>query len=497
MTMSDIIKQLRYSLALENEKPEELPDGSDLTMTEDQLPKEIKLADTVPDPRIYEDDEEGQLALESEISIEDKVLERLVANGEILNDIDLALEAYAAANGEMSDTLYKSITSVYNNISDDYKLPALEHLLYKHEGNRSAVTLATEGAVSDGAKDLWTKVVDTIVSLFRRIKDWYLRVWDQAPRLKARAEKIIAVAEKVDQSPTTTTVEVNAIRELGINGKALSNGEFFTKIAEIDKISSKLLTDNAAEYNKLSNDLTTLTKDTIQSAIEKAKKRNDETLSTSRNSVEVPKVTLGQQDKMLSGFISRFERMIRNLNLTKEPERDDPRFKTENTIYKISSVLPGDKMFTAAYPDKNAGIAPDVGKIKYSFGVGVVDVDVKKEKPEQKGDFPVLGLVDTEKVCKMCIHLCELIMDYKRLYVEREKVTDVLLKDLQKLTRDAKDLDATGRREVTSSVNGAVTIHKTMVNGEGKWIKYVMSVIKATLDWCEMSLRQYTRRVEN
>lgn len=496
MTMSNIIKELRLFLATENDKPEELPDGSDLTITKDDLPDDMSPSDTVADPRIYEDDDVGRLALESEISVEEKLLERLVANGEILTDIDLALEAYASCDNVIDDVTYKTIKNVYNKVSDSFKLPSIDYLLTKHDGDRKALTLATEGAVSDGAKDLWAKVVDTIVSLFRRIKDWYLRVWDQAPRLKARAEKIIAVAGKVDGTPSKSNVEVNAIRDLGVNGKALETGQFFAKLNEIDNISAKLLAGNAAEYNKLSVDLATLTNETIKDAIKKAKTRNDETLSTSRNSVEIPKVTLGSNDKLLAAFIARFEKMIRNLNLNKEPAKDDPRFKTENTIYKISNILPGDKIFTAAYPDKNAGIAPDVGRIKYSFGVGIVSVDDKKEKPEQKGDFPVLGLVDTEKVCTMCIRLCELIMDYKRLYVEREKVTDTLLKDLQKLTRDAKDLDATGRREVTSSVNGAVTIHKTMVNGEGKWIKYVMSVIKSTLDWCEMSLRQYTRRVE-
>lgn len=492
--MSNIIKELRLSLATENDKVKELPDGSDLTTTKDEVPENMSLSDVAADPRLFDEVQLEQLATESEISVDERVLERLVANGDILTDIDLALEAYASCGMEFNDLVYRGIKKTYDLLAGEHKLPSLESALSLHEGDRRLLTLATEAAVTDRVKDLWKRAVDAIINLFQRIKDWYLRVWDQAPRLQERAKRILAVSGKVSGSASVNFVELSAVKELGIDGKPPTVTAFVGKLNDINTITSRVLNTVASDYNKLSNELIQITKQSVEKAIDENKKRNDETLSTSRNSIEVPKTTLGEQDKLLATFISRFERMIKSIGLAKEPKKDDPRFSTENTIYRISNPLPGDKMFTAAYPDKSTDVTPDLGRIKYAFGIGVIDVVDGKKDIESKGDFPTLSLPDIDKLTQTAINLTTIVMGYKRLYQECEKVSDNLLKELQRLSKISDDLDATSRRNITSSVNGAVTIHKTMVSGEGKWVKYVMSVVKYMLDWCEESLRQYSSK---
>lgn len=488
--------ELRAALATE-ESGQELPDGSSITIDRDEVPEPLQSDATKAEeekPLVPDDPAlalEAMSLLESEIDIDERLLEKLVANGEILTEVDLALESLRHAELPMDDTCYRYVRGIYDNLSVKYKLPALEDALGLAEHDREQLALATEAAVTDKVKDLIRRIIDGIINLFHRIKDWYLRVWDQAPRLSARAEKLGNIASNLNGIAKEPNFELNAVKTLGLEGKPIDPSQLVASMSEITTINKHLLTTTAGEYNKLANDLVTITKQMLDKVIADNKKRNDETLSTSRNSVEVPKVTIGENDKLVQNFISRFEKMIRDLNLNKEPAKDDPRFTTENTIYRTSSRLPGDMMLTAAYADKKAEISSELGRIKYSFGVGVVPVKPKPEPPENKGVFRTITLPDIDKLCSFAQDICTIVMEYKRLYLEREKVTDRLLKEINGSFKSSDDLDATGRRSINSSVSGATTIHKTMVSGEGRWVKYVMSVVSSTLDWCEESLRQY------
>lgn len=478
------LDSLREAMKVYNSERDDLPDGSSITVPVEDMPPELQ--------EDIDHNDTTTLALESAIDVEERYFEALVANGELLTEVDLGLEAINKGGIGLDDSTYRQARILHNNVSDN-KLPALESALIELDGDRTELALGLEAAVVDRIKELWIRIKDSIIKMFRRIKDWYLRTWDLAPRLLQRAERIALTSTKIRGTAKETKIDRSGTRTLSLNGHAIEPQALVNSMGEVVKISTALIGRVAKDYNQLAQTLVKLTDDTMKKAIDDNKQRADETKSSgTQNTLTVPKVTMGETDKLLSQFITEWERLVKQLNLTHEPEKGDQRFNTENTVYRTSGALPGDQMFTAAYPDKAAEVAPELGRIKYSFGIGVVDIKQQKPDVSDKSSFKVLSLSDVDRIAEFCAKLCTLVMGYKKLYVERERVTDRLLKDTDTMLKRTDDLDATGRRNITSSVNGATTIHKTMTNGEGRWIKYIMNLVKHSLNWCEDSLRQYS-----
>lgn len=481
--MSSIIDDLRASLKRSDEIETDLPDGSSVTVTGDEVPNDVE--DLVFD-------NETLLALESDINIDEKVLESLIANGEILSDIDLALECFKYSGLPMDDLTYASLQKTYNKVAGNFKLPSLESALGLAEGDRTLVRLATEAAVTDRVGEVLKKIIDTILKLFQKIKDWYVRIFDQAAFEQRRAKKLLKLADSVSGAPTDNNVTLTSVREIGIGNKAVPPERYLTLLIEINRITDKLMTDVAPEYNRLTNELTTLTRAQVQEVLEQNSKRNDESLSSSQNDVEVPKAFVQNDDKMLAQFIERFSRMIEKLDLKNVPKSDDPRFSAPSTIYHLSPILPGNKQMSSAHPDKSDSVIKDLGKIKNSFGIGVVEVnDAAKQKGTLEIAFDTLSITDIKRIAQECVKLCGEIIEYKTNYSESEKRTDQFLKTLQNLSRSNEDIDATSRQAIGSIVGGATSIHKNMMNGEGRWVKYVMDIVIYSLDWCKDSLAQY------
>lgn len=479
--MNSIISDLRASLAREKEIELE----GDSSNNENNV---ILSEDVVEDTF----DRDSLLALESDINIDEKVLESLIINGEILTDIDLALESFKYSGLAMDDLTYTALQRTYNKVAGNLRLPSIESALSETEGDRTLVKLATEAAVSQRASEVLKKIVDTIIKLFQKIKDWYIRIFDQAALQKRRAEKIAKMSGSLTGAPADMSVTLATVKDIGIGNKAVQPGQYLVLLTEVSGLTDKLTKGVSKEFNQLLGELTTLTKAQVQDVLEANGKRSDETLSTTQNSVEVPKTFVQNDDKMLAQFVDRFKRMIELLDLKKIPKEDDPRFSAPNTVYHLSEVLPGNKQMSSAYPEKLEDMVADIGKIKNSFGVGLVEVnDAVKSKGKLEVAFDTLSIVDVKRVCEEVVKICNFITEYKLNYVEREKRVDQFLKTIQSLSRSNEDLDATAKQAINSIVTGASTINKNMMNGEGRWVKYVMDIVVYSLDWCTDSLAQY------
>lgn len=483
--MNSIITDLRSSLEREKEIETDLPDGSSITVSSDEVPDDAE-------EQIFDD--EATLALESAIDIDEKVLESLITNGEILTDIDLALECFKYSGLGMDDLTYMSLQRTYNRVAGSFKLPSIETALSSVQGDRALVILATEAAVSKRAKDVLKKMVDVIISLFRKIKDWYIRVFDQAAREQRRAEKIIKKTASISGAPADMSVTLKSINEIGINGKPIPPAKYLDLMVVVNNLTTKLTKEVSSEYNKLINELSTLTKAQVEEILSANEKRSDESLSTSQNDVSIPKVHVQNEDRLIIKFIENFKRMVEMLGLDKVPKEDDNRFTAPNTVYHLSEILPGSMQMSTAYPEKLEDVVSDLGKIKNSFGIGLVD-NRQQQQPKKKGPaevaFDTLSITDIKRVAEECVKICTSITTYKQNYAERERRTDQFLRALQQMSRNNEELDATARQAITSIVGGATAINKNMMNGEGRWVKYVMDIVVHTLNWCADSLGQY------
>lgn len=483
--MNSIIKELRLSLAREEMESNEgnLPDGSSVSVPASEVPEDVV-------DQVFHDDAEI-LALEHDIDVDEKVLESLIVNGETLVDLDLALESFRYSGLGIDDVTYTALRATYHSVTGTH-LPALENALIEIDGDRKRLLLATEAAVGDKLKEMIKKIIDTIISLYAKVRDWYVRVFDQAAKEQRRAKKIHKSAASITGAPNDTNVTLESVREIGIGNKAVAPGKFLGLLVKVTGLTDKLTGDLAKEYNRLMAELTTLTRAQVEEVLDAARKRTDETLSTSRNDVEVPKAFVKNDDKMLLQFIDRFSRMIEMLQLRNVPKEDDPRFSAPSTVYHLSDVLPGNKQLSSAHPDKTDDMIADLGKIKNSFGIGVVEVaEAVKAKGKLEIAFETLSITDIQRLAEECSKLCDFVIKYRINYKENERTTDQFLKSLQNISRSNEEIDQTARQQITSIVGGATTIHKNMTNGEGRWVKYVMDIVVHTLDWCVASMAQY------
>lgn len=484
--MNSIIKDLRASLARSDDIETNLPDGSSITVTGDEVPEDAE-------EQVFDASE--TLALESDINIDEKVLESLIVNGEILTDIDLALEGFKYSGLAMDDLTYTALQRTYNRVAGDLKLPSIESALVDMDGDRTLVRLATEAAVSKKAGDILKKIVDTIMRLFHKIKDWYIRIFDQAAFQKRRATKIIKLSGSLTGAPTDTSITLSIVESIGIGNKPVEPGKYLPLLTNVKTLTDKLTVAVAKEYNNLLGELGTLTKAQVEDALSAVSKRTDETLASTQNSIEteVPKLHVQNEERLMIKFIDNFRRMIETLDLQKVPKDDDPRFSAPNTVYHLSDVLPGNKQMSSAYPGKMDEVVSDLGKIKNSFGVGLIDLVPAKPKSNGKTEsaFDTLSIIDIKRFAEECDTMCDLVLAYRRNYIEREKRTDQFLKSLQAISRNNEELDGTARQSIQSIVGGATSIHKNMMNGEGRWVKYVMDIVVYSLDWCTESLALY------
>ena len=330
---------------------------------------------------------------------------------------------------------------------------------------QSNTELSLEG-VGDTLKAIWEWIKTQIKKLVAKIKNWYLKVLDAAPRLKKRAEAIKKKADGTSGSTDESTVEISVHRQLHINKKA-----------ESPENSKKALT-TAAEIIKQALSKT----DTLTKAVDEA---IDALVTDDANKIKAA------LDEAIVGA-GKTTGMTVVISAGKFLGAD--RFDAD-AVGKGTPELLGGKAYVyfvrgSAKPSTPA----EAKKMIQGAKAGFENVSKKALDLDSSADYKVLSTGDVADFCDTVIDICDYIIDYKKQWEDRQKAGDKLTKACDKLkTRVDKDKEKSGdaSRDIKDAAQAVYSYWAKSISRDTGTIGYGLTTGRCVLTWCERSLSTY------
>lgn len=473
----------------------------------------------------------GYLHNDQEISELENGHTILVMDG---NKLNLAIESFDQ-NIELGNMLHQNIrrgqvlsASMYRILNLELKqttkrssvafdpLPAMESLDHMHPRE---LVIAMENVVTDTIKSIWETIKNTFINLHNKIKTWYIKAWDGSARLMKQAEALKAKAEGMAaSSPRETSFEMSGVKFLNINGKIPSPQDIGKGVAEIEKISSQLLTTTAEKYTNLFPKI----EEVLKEAIEQARHMKDSDASTpdpnnppkqqsigdafngagnnaaagstSTDSTGNTVTLTGKQNKLLVEIVKEWEAAAKacNVNMSNAIQ-NDTRFEAGKIVaYRNPLDLLGSIMLVAAFPvPPDAQTIESYGAFKAGFKISPEPILAQPKEVDDNGTFQTAQTALVVNICENVMSACDVFLKYKLLYDARDKATGNLMKQMEGYVSANSNLKGPGQKHMNNSISATVACVKKMNDGETRWSKYAMSVLNKAIVYCRTSLNQY------
>ena len=329
---------------------------------------------------------------------------------------------------------------------------------FSRASRQETLTMEALEGVKEGLRKVWEWIKTQVKKLVAKIKNWYLKVLDAAPRLKKRAEAIKKKSDSVSGSSDESTVELSINKLLSIDGKAAKPEQGVTNSKQLAELLKAGLSSNP------------LTSKEVTSIID----------------------SLGDTDG--AGQFTRAMAVIKVAKgITGAGQLKTDRYG-DGWEGKSTDIIFGEKIFTIRI--KGAG-NPQPGELKRIASSAFAGFEPALKKPKEidsNADYTVLSTDQVSDICDSVIDICDYIMDYKKGWAEREKDGDKLSKAVDKFaTRVGKDKDKEGD-EQRYLKDQALACHALWTRGiaaNTNAITYGITTGRALLTWCERSLSTY------
>lgn len=455
------------------------------------------------------------------IDEEGQVLERAMEAADDMDGFRIALESSNRAGDLLSQSAYNILRKQMKSICKKNKvaydeLPAMES--FGHMSKRE-LSMAMENVVTETLKGIWEKIRDAFISMHNKIKDWYIKAWDGAARLKKQAEGIKARADGMGTAtPKNTSFEMAALKSLNIGYKVPSPADLIKGCQEIASISTTLLAKTPESYNKIFPGLEQSVKETVEAAktmqgstnekdengVNKANIGNSfggstagENLGQSSGSVE--NIGNGKTNKVIEQLYKEFKETAK---LVKIPDNGkglegDERYNKNAMIVarRNPAILPGNCMLVGTFPatlEVSNGITNEMyAGLRDAFKIGVAQIEAKPREIDDKGTFNTLTPAEISTICDSTIQTCDVFTSYRLLYDARDKATGSLMKQMDSLVASQGNLTGPGQSHIRNTVNTTVKIVKNINDSETQWSKYSMQVLNKAIVYCRQSFSQY------
>ena len=412
-----------------------------------------------------------------------------------LEEVAEALSASAAAGGISTEAAVyarlaiRGIVGRHSMALADAMVPSMES--FGGSSSRARATASMEGAITEALKSFWNAIVAKMKKLFAYVKNWVMKVFGAAPKLKARAEAIAKKASNITGAAEEKTMDLSLVHQLQIGGKAPDPSKALTEAKALGKVAAGALgSKTSGQYEKI---FTTF--DTMLTAIEGA------TVADSVKSVAEYYVNNGNTTTKLVNDELKAVGDAASEGLTLTDDVDTARWGTDVTV-KSNKATPmfGDKMIaktasTAKLQEKSVtNTAYTLARITRDNHLRFTDTLAKPKETDNSGSFKTLSSSDIRTLCAEVEDMCDSVITYKKSWENREKYFAKMDTAAKKAIANAeKDKDAVGikPRLVKDMAMGMSTAMRLGVNYETSLVTYTLSVGRSLLTWCERSLAQY------
>jgi hypothetical protein len=409
--------------------------------------------------------------------------EALTDSSAELEEVAEALSASAAAGGISTEAAVyarlaiRGIVGRHSMALADAMVPSMES--FGGSSSRARATASMEGAIVEALKSFWNAIVAKMKKLYAYVKNWIMKVFGAAPKLKARAEAIAKKTQNITGAAEEKTMDLSLMHQLHINGKAPAPSDMLKTLKEVGEgAEASLGSKTSGQYNTLADDFDTLlnavdgadyskrTETTVQ-AFHQAKTSKVVATSIATAKAMVPKGSTASTDTRWGSDV--------------EAHLGPETFGGKAVVVQISTLAPANGDFTLA-------------RFARGTSTRIVDHAAKPKDIDNSGSFKTLSSSEIRTACDEVADICDSVITYKKSWEAREKQFDKIDKAAKKAIANAeKDKDEVGLkpRIVKDIALGASTMDRIGVNFETQLVNYCLACARSVLTWCERSLSQY------
>lgn len=429
---------------------------------------------------------------------------------EQLEEIQVALES-AAANGGLTreSAVFANIAlrSAVGKKAARVIMPAMPSFESYSGGasSRRATTLSLE-IVGESLRKFWQALVAKIKSLWNKLRGWWKKMTDAAPKIKARAEALAKKSADVSGSAEERTIDLSLAQQLHVGGRTPTPADTLKHVKSmVDGTNIFLGSETKGSMEKIANDFSKAAQDVVDNG-------------TFKN---LPGKTLGDVYKAGGGktYVTLFDGLknssgkyisaLGKLEAGTQPNDLKKRFGDDGE-HKITGEMLGGKAIVASAPgaalktmDENFTIA----KCVRASGIRFTDYLAKPKEVGSEGEFKTMSSSDVRAICDAISDVMENIIEYNKTWQAREKMQADIEKQGNAAIRSAEQdsggedaTDASGKatenlglraKVVKDVVGGAMNYMRIGATFESSYINYCTKVSQALLQWAERSLAQY------
>lgn len=404
--------------------------------------------------------------------------EQLDGEQEQAEELAETVEAEVAQEGALDPTaarlLHLSFKNIVGRTHASRKLPATESWAGTRAAARESTRMALEG-IKETLKQFWEAVKAQFKKAYAKIKDWAIKTFSAAKKLKDRAEKLQSKANGTTGSIEEKSFSFGQAKSIAVDGKFSDAGQVTSALTKVRGIIDSSITE--LKKDKVDDEIESLT-NTLKGAFSGSGKdrslANFDALSTA-----VKKTVSGAGAVPSSvGDVKKYK----------------DQFGDEGEV-EVTGVfgLPGGKAIVSVVA-KNA--ASDIEGAVKVLRLGRLQFASDRYNPRDvsEGDVKTLTTSQVDKVCDDVIEIAETVFGFEKNWKEADRVVDKVQKEVDDIVKEfdqEDDADSRNQRHFRNFANGALAALRRHNQFKAALCGYGLTTGNAFLNYAERSLAQH------
>lgn len=369
------------------------------------------------------------------VQTSDSVDELIDGQEKLEEVVDVASESFS--EGGLSKRglaiLKLTVKNIVGKNLANRSLPAMESYGITHPMQVTAIAL--EG-INDTIKQFWQAIKNQMGKFWNQTKSWYLKTFDVANKIIARAKALDEKANTLTTTPTEKSFEMGGASLLAVDYQVKDPAALLTGLnnmkAILDGSLDTLTKDNQARKSEA---LLTTSKNLL------ARLRSAQTKAESGVSITP------EEKKGLDEAVNPDPNVYTVDNLVKTPVTEEGMKKKlgldDQTLAFMSASLPGNRKLFRTEPANTNSQTTTVAEITEALKRSRHFLGESAEKPremEDSADVKTLNSSQIGQIASVVGDMGETILKYKKEFEARDKFTSSVVKGFDQII---KELDGT------------------------------------------------------
>ncbi len=435
----------------------------------------------------------------AEVEAEDIGAEQAMDSTEVLEEVEDAVVA-AEANGglDRQSAVFAHLAmkaamgkADYDHFVRSSKIASVESYSGGFTSRQCYTTITKEG-IGTALRGFWEAIVRQIQKMWAAVKNWYLKVLDAAPRMKARAEALAKKASDITGSASEKSFDMGGLNQLHLKGKAPTPSEATSTMKDLSGWADSFLgNETSGQYEKVF--------DVYDELLTAVSDLPDASLNASSVGDYYGSVKNGSGSA--ATVVSKFEDLCKNAqkyvgaNSTNVDGGSNKRFGNDVNGLASKEIF-GGKQIAVLEPKMAIAGNSSMTMVRYARNVGLRFIDAKDKGRDidSSGNFKTLSGSEIRQLMDELADICDHIVTYKKAWEQRDKQFNKMDSAAKKAISNAekdKDAKTIKVRLVKDVALGLSAAYQLGIRFENQFIQYLLAVGRASITWVERSLSQY------